>query len=312
MPMHNVAAWVGPAIRSILDQTWRDLELIIVDDCSDDASGRIAEAACHGDARVRFVRQPRQQGQSAARNRGLELACGSYIYLFDSDDLLEPDTLATCMQRIKQDDLDFVTFSGTAFDDETGAAIQAREFRKPNLPMPQPGQDLFVALLRQKSFSSSCCLYVFARSLLDETALHFDEGYLHEDEAFTTILYCTSHRSIAMSAPFFRRRFRSGSTMTKPRGLSNVSGCVKAATRLAEYRRRCGESLSQACHQALRRRQKSVMRQATINALLCRNSVQLLTMLLGQIGLRQIARIDPLLPAFYGWCLLQRAFGRLR
>lgn len=311
MPMHNVARWVDVAIRSILDQSCRDLELIIIDDGSDDTSFQIAEVASKSDPRITIVRQP-QQGQSAARNRGLELARGSYIYLFDSDDLLEPNALAACMQRIEKDNLDLVTFSGSAFDDETGAAVQALGFRKPDLPAPQQGQDLFVVLLRQKAFSSSCCLYVFARSLLDEAALRFDEGYLHEDEAFTTILYCTSHRSIAMSAPFFRRRIRSGSTMTKSKSMVNVTGCVKAAVQLAEYLRKCGDGLSEACRQALQRRQKSVLRQAIINALLCRKSDRLLPMLLRQIGPRQLVQIDPLLPAFYSWCLIQRTFGNLR
>lgn len=311
MPMHNVAPWVDAAIRSILDQSWQDLELIIVDDGSDDASYQIAEAAGKGDGRFTIVSQPRQ-GQSAARNHGLDLARGSYIYFFDSDDLLEPNALAVCMQRIERDNLDLVTFSGTPFDDETGAAVQASEFRKPDLLTPQPGQDLFVVLTNQKAFSVQPCLYVFAKSLLGEAELRFDKGYLHEDEAFTTILYCTAHKSIALSDTFFRRRFRSGSTMTKPRGMVNVTGCIRAASRLAEYLENNRDGLSEACRQALRRRQKSVLRQASINALLCSKSDQLLPMLLRQIGPRQLVRIDPLLPAFYGWCLLQRSLERLR
>ena len=311
MPMHNVAPWVDAAIRSILDQSWRDLELIIVDDGSDDASYQIAEAARRFDSRITIVRQS-QKGQSAARNRGVDIARGSYIYFLDSDDLLESDALTACMELIREHDLDFVTFSGTAFDDETGKSFQVREFRKPDLLTPQSGQDLFVVLTRQKAFSVQPCLYVFAKSLLREAELRFDEGYLHEDEAFTTILYCTAGRAIALGDCFFRWRVRLESTMTKPRGMVNVTGCIRAATRLAEYLENSRDRLSEACRHALRCRQKSVLRQASINALLCRQSDQLLPMLLSQLGVGRVARIDPLLPAFHGWYLQQRCLGRLR
>jgi glycosyltransferase involved in cell wall biosynthesis len=303
MPMHNVADYVGVAIRSVLDQTWSDLELIIVDDGSDDSSMQVAQAAIGSDDRVTVVTQP-QQGQSSARNHGLTLARGNYLYFFDSDDLLDPDMLAICMQHIKADNLDFVAFSGTAFADGYIEAAPTDEFQKPDLPMPRSGQDMFVELTRQRAFSVSCCLYVFSSPLLDSIELRFDEGYLHEDEAFTAILYCASQRSIALSTPLFHRRIRPGSTMTKPPDLVNVDGCIRAAARIAEYLATSGHKLSLACRNALQHRQKTVLRQAVIFAISCRALPRLMQTLWKDLGYSQALSIDPLIAPFTFWYLV--------
>src|SRR5262249_26420702 len=88
MPVYNREAYLAGAIESILAQTYRPLEIIVVDDGSTDASAAIAQRY----AEVRYAYQP-HAGIAAARNRTLSLARGEYLAFLDSDDLWEPSTL---------------------------------------------------------------------------------------------------------------------------------------------------------------------------------------------------------------------------
>ena len=90
IPTYNRAAKVRKAIESVLNQTFSDLEVVVVDDGSSDDTGKILQET-YGD-RIRYFAQP-NQGASAARNRGLAEARGEWIALLDSDDLWEKEKL---------------------------------------------------------------------------------------------------------------------------------------------------------------------------------------------------------------------------
>lgn len=311
MPMQDVAPYVAEAVRSVLDQGWRDFELIIVDDGSADRSRQIAQDACAGDPRASLVAQARQ-GQSAARNLALDMARGRYIYFFDSDDVLVPGALAACMERALRLRLDLVAFSGTAFRHEGAGPEPAQVFRKPDLPEPMSGQDLLARLCRTRSFSVSCCLYVFARSLIEAPRLRFDEGFIHEDESFTTLLYCAARRAVALEDVLFRRRIRPGSTMTRPRALAHVAGCLKAAERIAQAIHARAYPFTRESLCALRHRQRTLLRQAVINAGLSGSAMEFRRLLARSFGPREVLRIDPLIVPFALWCALLRLMRRLR
>lgn len=310
MPMQDVAPYVAEAVRSVLNQTWSDFELIIVDDGSVDRSRLIAQAECADDPRVTIVTQARQ-GQSTARNLGLGMARGRFIYFFDSDDVLAPEALAICIEYALRLGLDLVTFSGTAFHHDNDSLEPAQVFRKPSLLDPVTGQELLVALCEIRAFSVSCCLYLFSRDLIEAPRLRFDEGYIHEDETFTTLLYCAARRAIALEDILFRRRIRSGSTMTRPRALAHVAGCLKAAERLAQAVGEKTYPFSRECLSALRRRQRTLLRQATINAQMSGATTEFRRLLARSFKPGDILRIDPLIVPFALWCALLRLLQRL-
>jgi glycosyltransferase involved in cell wall biosynthesis len=110
MPAYNVADYLRDAAASVLAQTWTDLELLIVDDGSTDATPALAEAIRRDDpARVRVIAQA-NGGLAAARNTAMRAAAGSFFALLDSDDAWEPDFLASQMQLFAaRPDLDIVT-----------------------------------------------------------------------------------------------------------------------------------------------------------------------------------------------------------
>lgn len=90
VPVYNVEKYLAKCIESIQNQTYKDLEIILVDDGSTDSSGKICDAYKRNDSRL-IVLHTKNGGLSRARNAGLEIASGDYIGFVDSDDYIEPD-----------------------------------------------------------------------------------------------------------------------------------------------------------------------------------------------------------------------------
>ena len=108
MANYNGAAHIAVAVRSVLRQTERSLELLLSDDGSSDDSIAVALAAAEGDSRLIVVRGPAKSGPAAARNRALAAARGRWIAIVDSDDFIHPERLERLMHAAHEDDADIV------------------------------------------------------------------------------------------------------------------------------------------------------------------------------------------------------------
>lgn len=91
MAAHNAAATIAASVRSVLRQTLSDLELIVIDDASNDATAHVATATADGDPRFRLLRQETRSERSAARNRGIRAATSELIGILDADDVALPE-----------------------------------------------------------------------------------------------------------------------------------------------------------------------------------------------------------------------------
>lgn len=106
VPVYNVEPYLNQCIDSILSQTYRDLEVILIDDGSTDRCGEICDS--YGDPRI-AVFHTDNHGLSAARNLGIEKSHGEYLYFLDSDDWIDPDLMESALERIE--DADILCFS---------------------------------------------------------------------------------------------------------------------------------------------------------------------------------------------------------
>lgn len=107
IPIYNVAAWLPETLDSVLNQTFRDFELILVDDGATDGSGEICDAYAQKDSRIRVIHQE-NAGVSAARNTGVAAAKGEYIGFTDSDDIIEADMFQVMVSLAEKHDADVV------------------------------------------------------------------------------------------------------------------------------------------------------------------------------------------------------------
>ncbi len=109
IPVYNVEAYIGRCVRSLMEQTCREVEFLFVDDASGDRSMDIVREITSGYRRdVRLLSHPENRGLPAARNTGLRAARGEFIYHCDSDDWLEPDMLEKMLDAAATHDADFV------------------------------------------------------------------------------------------------------------------------------------------------------------------------------------------------------------
>ena len=102
MPVYGVEKYIAKAIDSIKGQTFTDWELIVVNDCTKDKSGEIAEEAAKADNRIRVVHHDINRGLSAARNTGITESGGNYIWFMDSDDYVDNSILKSVFDSLQQ------------------------------------------------------------------------------------------------------------------------------------------------------------------------------------------------------------------
>ena len=110
VPVYNVAPYLEQCLDSIVNQTYRHLEIILVDDGSTDDSGAICDRYAEGDSRIQVVHQ-KNKGLSGARNSGLDIASGEYVIFIDSDDYIWGGTIEGYITLFSQyADLDISPF----------------------------------------------------------------------------------------------------------------------------------------------------------------------------------------------------------
>ena len=128
VPVYNAAPYIENTVQMVLQQTYQDFELILVDDCSTDNSVALLEELLEQrkDVRLRLVKKERNQGAAAARNTGLDMASGRYIAFLDADDVWLPHRLEAGLRFMEEKKAGFV-FSAYEFGD---AAWTGRRMEK--------------------------------------------------------------------------------------------------------------------------------------------------------------------------------------
>ncbi len=110
MPVYNVEKYIEKSIQSVLAQTFTDFELLLVDDCSPDDSGKICDAYAKMDKRIKVVHLEKNRGVAIARNTVMIPASGQYLCFLDSDDYFDSDMLEVLADSVKKHPAQAVIF----------------------------------------------------------------------------------------------------------------------------------------------------------------------------------------------------------
>ena len=195
MPVYNAGEYLSRAIKDVLGQTLKDIELILVDDGSNDSSPKIITKFKNRDNRVSTVRQS-NAGPSVARNKGFEIAQGKYIMFLDADDMYEPTLLESLYEAAEAHDLDVAV---TKFD------IYNEVENKYSLPSDEPNGFIFdKGAITSKNehpdyIFGSTTGYVWNKlirsSFLRDKKIAFDEDlYVFEDVHFVCSVMALAER----------------------------------------------------------------------------------------------------------------------
>lgn len=224
IPAYNVEDYIAEAIDSVADQTFDDWELIVVDDGSTDSTVDIVEKEFSKIANHRTILIKQENaGQSVARNRGVSIASGSYIYFLDSDDYLKCNTLSGLYKSITDNNLDIVLFSSLAFADDKNPIgddkrVQRRveEYNRyadrhvQSLAI-MSGRHYLVDSIEGNRFIPSSPFGLYRREILGDDP--FITGIVYEDNPFMVSVLLRAEKIGVTNDKYYMRRIRMGSTM---------------------------------------------------------------------------------------------------
>ena len=178
IPIYNVAPYIKRCLDSIVAQTFQDFECILVDDCGTDNSVEIAQQyidSYRGQIQFKLIHHEKNQGQSAARNTGIKVATGEWLFFLDSDDAIIPDCLAILLAlQEKYTDADFV--QGNLLNER--GEISHYGFK--DIPEYCNNPTIIENIMLCRVITSACNRIV-KRSLLLGNNLFFPVGMIHED-----------------------------------------------------------------------------------------------------------------------------------
>jgi len=215
LSVYNVAKYVRASLDCILSQTFKDFELLCIDDASIDSTWEILQEYAAKDNRIRLIRQEKNQGLAVSRNLAIAEAKGEYIIMLDGDDLFAPDMVEKAYNRAIETDADMVLWDYVAFHDEN--EITEKCAKKSALKDISPNDKL--SILRRPAFSPSRMTRV---SVLRDLNIHFPEGLTKQDIPVHWKLV-TSIDKIALIPDYFLFYRQSPNNTTSRKGKSVFS-----------------------------------------------------------------------------------------
>lgn len=184
IPVYNVSAYIERCIKSVMSQTYHDIECILVNDVSPDDSIAIAEhliANYNGPVQFRILNREQNGGVSAARNTGTNAATGDYIYFLDSDDEITPDCIEKLATPVLNDATIEMVIGCFVFITYDSNKVPSEQ------PLPRPRIDLPTKEAVRKHFFCKknpnvyACNKMISRNFLIKHQLYFKEGFRWED-----------------------------------------------------------------------------------------------------------------------------------
>ena len=236
VPVYKVEPYLNRCIDSIVSQTYRNLEIILVDDGSPDNCGRICDEYAAKDPRIQVIHQE-NGGLSAARNSGLDAASGEWYAFVDSDDWIDCDMYKNLISLAETMDADIVE-SGYRFfrpwktenkvlsgdDDES-----IKEYT--NI---EALQELYFGPQMFGGLAIMVWTKIIRSSLLKD--LRFYQGYIHEDTAYTPMALFMAKRIVKFNKTFYTYNIHLGSNSTSGMGVSTLK--IKSSLFMSEQTRR--------------------------------------------------------------------------
>ncbi len=233
IPVYNVENYLRECVDSVLKQTYRNLEIILVDDGSTDSSGIICDEYVEKDDRISVIHQ-KNGGLSVARNTGLTEANGDYVYFLDSDDYIAENTFETLLAIAEKDNSDIVFFDAVSFADTDDFTVKQNYIRK-NRYKTDNGLNIFSQMTENNEFHSAVYLMLFKKFFVDDNRLTFVPGILHEDMVFTYHSLCLAQTVSQCTDALYHRRYRKNSIMTSSKTKKHFTSCIAVYNNNTEF-----------------------------------------------------------------------------
>lgn len=210
VPVYNVERFLPNCIESLMAQTIRDIEFILVDDGSPDHCGEICDRYALMDSRIRVIHQP-NRGVSAARNAGLDAAEGEYIGFVDPDDWIAPEMYEAMIDAMEKHNADLVACGYDYYDEECNIDKNRLYKTRPDEILTR--EELYRHLSDMPpTIRHGVCSKAFRFRTLKNLNLRFDEK-LHSSEDLDFLMRYLEQveKTVFVHKPFYKNTVRSGS-----------------------------------------------------------------------------------------------------
>lgn len=230
IPVYNVAPYIAACIHSVINQTYRKLELIFVDDCGSDDSIAIVGNFFNEHQRdwnAKIIKHAHNKGLSAARNTGLKFATGDYVYFLDSDDSISEDCIECLMAEAEKNKCDFVIgdYSDTLGENASPLLLESGCLNG-NEILHSYAEGLWYVMAWNK---------LCKRDFLLKNELFFEEGINHEDVIWTFKLACCAQTMGIVHKQTYLYSIRAASIMTGMSIEKDVRTYLAAFGKIKDY-----------------------------------------------------------------------------
>ena len=228
IPVYNVEKYLPQCLDSVENQTYKDLEIILVDDGSPDNSGYICDQYASKDSRITVIHKE-NGGLSDARNAGLAIAQGEYVYFLDSDDYLREDAIQKLVSRSNAENADIVFFDCETIYEDYEDPEYREDFARNHEYSTDNGAIVLKAQQERGEYCPCVPFLFFRKSFLDCQKLRFEKGMVHEDELFTAVAFVRARRVAQEKNRLYFRRLRANSIMSgksSQRSFAGVEQCI--------------------------------------------------------------------------------------
>lgn len=215
IPVYNTEKYISKCIDSIIGQSFTDFDLILVNDGSTDNSGGICDNYALKDERISVVHKP-NEGQSSARNAGLDIASGEYISFIDSDDWIDPDFYHKLLDYADAQGADIAACNLYVVNqwDET------RPFTPDARSKVYSRGEAIEEIFSNKILTFSPCNKIYKRHVFDD--LRFDQNIILEDMDLSYQIIHRANKIAYLEEPLYFYRYNSDSTLRKKFTLKRI------------------------------------------------------------------------------------------
>ena len=247
VPVYRVEEYLERCVKSILSQTYENLEVILVDDGSPDQCPAICDACAEKDARVKVIHQE-NKGLSGARNAGIDAASGEYLAFVDSDEYVSPHFIEELYQLLQdtgcaigQCRFSYVKGDGLVEEGDSAFCIYRGESLMEQLYGPEEKATCFVVAWNK----------LYRAELFKETGIRYPEGRIHEDEATTYRLFHEAKKLAFLDRALYGYYTENGGSITSVFSAKRLQWLTAHEERIAFFKKNGYEKLLPAAYRKL-------------------------------------------------------------
>ncbi|MCU7212133.1 glycosyltransferase family 2 protein [Turicibacter sanguinis] len=233
VPIYNVEKYLSKCVDSILNQSFKDFELILVNDGSTDESGKICDAYSLKDKRIKVIHQS-NKGVGSARNVGINCAIGEYIAFIDPDDYIHENMYEILYKASIKDEADIVICNFYLVDEQTEMLLDSKPSIKGIFDSIQSGIDCLKDFYRLDDYYILPWNKLYKKNLFNN--IYFPEGLIYEDEYIAHKLFFKSKNVVCLKECYYYYLQRKSSILGSSSNIKKADKILAKLDRIKFYK----------------------------------------------------------------------------